>query len=128
MGTYSGAPGAKVMFPEEAWRTDTQHLATDAKALAEATRHRLEAFGLHAADRKPCDAESADGTALPGCFKTYLGPKQKGHDSGAWGMVFQVAIQDGQPVLVYLAFGLRHPAPLTRPSVYQLAHRRLHGR
>jgi hypothetical protein len=43
-------------------------------------------------------------------------------------MVFAGAREpDGSPVLVALAFGLRHPERAWQPSVYQFAHRRLHG-
>jgi hypothetical protein len=35
--------------------------------------------------------------------------------------------EDGTPVLVCLAFGLRHPTRAWQPSVYQVADRRLHG-
>jgi len=34
--------------------------------------------------------------------------------------------RDPTPVLVFLAFGVRHPRSPWRPSVYQVADRRLH--
>jgi len=55
--------------------------------------------------------------------KTYL-PQP----DGAWGMVFTGDTDHtGAPVLVYVAFGVRHPTRAWQPSVYQVAHRRLHS-
>lgn len=49
--------------------------------------------------------------------------------AGTYGMVFQIGRRsDGKLGLAYLAFGLRHPGPDVRqPSVYEVAHRRLHA-
>jgi hypothetical protein len=43
-------------------------------------------------------------------------------------MVFQLDIVNQRGVLRYLVFGVRHhPADSHAETVYQLAHRRLHG-
>lgn len=55
-------------------------------------------------------------------MKTYLP-----HPDGPWGFVLTGDIDsDATPVLVALAFGLRHPQRAWQPSVYQVAHARLH--
>lgn len=43
---------------------------------------------------------------------------------GRFGMIFMLKFQpDGRPVLMFLAFGVRHhPQGSQRPTVYQLAH------
>ena len=67
--------------------------------------------------------EARDGTRLPGCVKTRL-PQF----DGPWGMVFTGDLDEsGAPVLVCVGFGRRHPDAPWRPSVYQVADRRLHA-
>ncbi len=47
---------------------------------------------------------------------------------GLWGIVFTGDVGvDGRPVLIALAFGVRHPSRAWQPSVYQVAHSRLNG-
>jgi hypothetical protein len=67
-----------------------------------------------------CEAEGRDGTRLPGCVKVYI-PQP----AGRWGAVFAADVEDGTPVLVLIAVGERHPERPWRPSVYEVAHRRL---
>jgi hypothetical protein len=94
-----------------------------ARRVAEAARNEFESYGVPIASLKPCDAEGADGTQLTGCAKVYLPPPV-----GLHGMVLRFARQpDGRFTLAYAAFGLRHPPRDSRqPSVYEVAHRRLH--
>ncbi len=48
--------------------------------------------------------------------------------TGDWDMVFRAGHDERDALLLFcLAFGLRHPAAPWQPSVYQVAHRRLHG-
>lgn len=64
-----------------------------------------------------------DVTVLPDCAKVYL-PQPVGR----FGMVFRAIKIDGRLHLAYLAFGVRHPPKDSRrPTVYQLAHQRIHG-
>lgn len=59
---------------------------------------------------------------MPGCAKVYLPPP-----IGKFGMVFAIKRQQGQLVLAYLAFGVRHHLKGSHAlTVYQIAHRRLH--
>jgi hypothetical protein len=92
-------------------------------AMREAVRE-LQRDGIAKSRLKACEAQGRDGTSLAGCAKTYLPPP-----IGPWGMVFQLRMDDEQrPFLACLAFGIRHPVQRWQPSVYQVAHRRLHGR
>jgi hypothetical protein len=49
-------------------------------------------------------------------------------DDGQWGAVFLGGLLDCRPALFLLAVGERHPGAPWRPSVYEIAHRRLERR
>ena len=68
-----------------------------------------------------CEAEARDGTRLGGCVKHYI-PQP----DGRWGAVFTIDSAASKPALLLLAVGERHPARPWKPSVYEIAHRRLH--
>lgn len=110
-------------FDEEAVAEDLAHATEAGRAVASSERTRLETQGITAEELLACEAEGRDGTRLPGCVKTYL-PQP----DGDWGMVFTGDMDaQGTPVLVCLAFGVRHPTRPWQPSVYQVADRRLHA-
>jgi hypothetical protein len=116
----ASAPLLPVAFVEEWWARDTSQVGTRARGLAGHARARLERTGLPLADPPlmRCLDEGPDGTQLSDCLKLYIED---------WGMVFVLRRQATRLVLLCLAFGHRHPqAPSRQPSVYQLAHRRLH--
>lgn len=70
-----------------------------------------------------CDEEGPDGTTLANCMKIYL-PRP----AGKFGMVFRIELHEGKSLLAYAAFGIRHHPPDSHaPTVYQIAHRRLHS-
>lgn len=69
-----------------------------------------------------CEEEGHDGTRLGGCVKFYL-PRP----AGQWGAVLTADVEASSPALVLIAVGERHPDRAWRPSVYEIAHRRLHG-
>jgi hypothetical protein len=115
------SPRFAVRFDEEAFAEDLHHATAAGRDVGVRERARLERAGIPAGELKTCQAEGREGTALAGCVKTYL-PEP----DGPWGMVFTGDRQpDGTPVLVCLAFGVRHPTRAWQPSVYQVAHRRL---
>lgn len=117
-------PGhARVVSDDLFWAEDLARASDEARAKASDARRRVERDGQRIADLRATDPEGRDGSRLPGCAKVYLPPP-----AGPWGVVYRLARDaDGQLVLAYLAFGQRHPAPdARRPSVYQVAHRRLH--
>lgn len=69
-----------------------------------------------------CEEEGWDGTRLGGCVKLYI-PQP----AGQWGAVLAGDEADGKPILVLVAVGERHPARPWKPSVYEIAHRRLNS-
>jgi hypothetical protein len=76
-----------------------------------------------------CEAEGEGATSLPGCNKLYVPLGKQGASEAPFGFVFQLAQDpDGGLVWNLIAFGERHPDnPVTR-TVYERAHKRLHGR
>jgi len=118
------SPRFSVHFDEEAFTEDLEHATPAGRDVVQRERVRLEGGGLPASELQACEPEARDGTRLGSCVKTYL-PQP----DGAWGMVFTGDIDaNGLPMLVYVAFGVRHPERPWQPSVYQVAHRRLHTR
>jgi hypothetical protein len=110
-----------VRFDSEAFAEDLEHATPAGRSVARDERKRLERDGIRKSELQQCAAEGRDGTRLGGCVRTYL-PRP----AGAWGMVFTGdTMEEGVPVLVYLAFGRRHPGQVSQPSVYRIAHRRL---
>jgi hypothetical protein len=118
----TASPRFSVRFDDEAFAEDLAHATHAGRRVAHVERERLEHDGILVAELQACESEARDGTRLPGCVKSYLPQPQ-----GGWGMVFTADVDlDGRPVLVCLAFGVRHPIRPWQPSVYQVADRRLH--
>ncbi len=115
------SPRSPVLFDDEAFTEDLHHVTPAGRTIAKGERARLEREGIAVRELKACAAEGPDGTRLAGCVKAYLRAPD-----GAWGMVLRGWDREG-PGLAYVAFGLRHPRRTWQPSVYQVAHRRLHG-
>lgn len=93
-----------------------------ARAVAADARREFEQRGIAIEQLKPCDPEGSDGTQLPNCVKVYLPASDGPH-----GMVFEVVRIEGRLQPLFAAFGLRHPGrDVRQPSVYRIAHRRLH--
>ncbi len=96
--------------------------------VAGSTRKHLELEGLALADARACEAHGADGTRLAGCAKVYLPLGAGPASERPFGMVVQLARHEqSEFIWVFVAFGPRHPRPGVR-TVYERAHRRLHGR
>jgi hypothetical protein len=115
---------ARVIFDNLAFREDLRHTSINGRAVARAARDTCERDGCAIDDLLACESEAVDGTKLPRCVKVYL-PRP----SGRFGMVFEINRRSRRLVLAYLAFGARHhPRGSHTPTVYQLAHRRLHCR
>lgn len=110
-------------FDPDAFREDMARATPAGRDAAEAAKRNYEVSGVPFSDLRPCDAEGRDGTVLPQCLKVYLPPPV-----GRFGMVFKFAIANDSPLLEYLAFGVRHhPSESNTPTVYEIAHRRLHA-
>lgn len=110
-----------VVFDEAAWAADLLRASASARRVATEARDQFETNGVPIDQLKACDPEGAAGTHLPRCVKVYLPAPDGPH-----GMVFEIERISGRLRLLYAAFGLRHPGPeMRRPSVYEVAHRRL---
>jgi hypothetical protein len=99
---------------------DLSRASKAAKAAIEPAIRDLEADGVRVDSLRPCEAEARDGTRLDGCVKHYI-PQP----DGRWGAVFSIDREASKPALVLLAAGERHPVRPWKPSVYEIAHRRL---
>jgi len=110
-------------FDRDAWAEDLARTSRSGRVAGEAARRGYELSGVPVDELRHVQEEGRDGTILPHCVKVYLPPP-----AGRFGMVFQLVLVQGGPRLEYVAFGARHhPRGSNAPTVYQIAHRRLHG-
>ena len=126
----AGQPDVPVRFEAEVWDEEVGRLRPGSamRQAAEAARAGLEAEPT-AARWLACEAERPGQPLLPRCLKLYL-PLGREPSAAPYGFVFElVASREPEPLfsLRLLAFGERHPRPGVR-SVYERAHKRLHGR
>ncbi len=113
---------AEVVFDGAAFDEDLGRTSSTGRAIALAARNAYRRDGCPVASLLACGEEALDATHLLGCVKVYLPPP-----AGQFGMVFAIERKAGRLLLAYLAFGVRHhPHDSHAPSVYQLAHLRLH--
>ena len=113
----------RVHFDEPSFAEDLAAMPAAAAEVARRARERYATKGVPVAELRRCEDEGRDGTRLAGCVKAYLPAP-----AGRFGMVLRFAVIDDQLRLAYLAFGVRHhPRGSHAQTVYQLAHRRLHG-
>jgi hypothetical protein len=122
-GARRGARFA-VRFNDEWWRRDLIGSDPEGRAVARRARERYEREGVAPTELRACLADGPDGTELSNCVKAYLGAPAVGEP---YGIVLVADVIAGRLVLRFLAFGERHPRPGVQ-SVYQRAHKRLHGR
>jgi hypothetical protein len=117
-------PGhGRVIFDARFWADDLASSTPQGRTAAQAWRAAVEHDGVALSQLRACDPDARDCTRLIGCAKVYIPPP-----AGDWGAVLRLAHDDqtGRSALYVIAYGLRHPPPGRRASVYQLAHRRLH--
>lgn len=121
-------PGERFAFDEDVWGEEVGRLGATgrAHAAARAARAAIQRPGARIAVRR-CEGDSADGTRLAGCAKVYV-PLDVEPSRSPYGLVFALRADTGtgRVMLRFIAYGERHPR--TGRSVYQRAHRRLHGR
>lgn len=121
--------GERFAFDEDVWAAEVGRLAVSGRAhvRARTARARIERPGAQVAVRA-CETEGEDGTLLSGCAKVYV-PLDVEPSRAPYAFVFAIRAhaRGGRVMLRLIAYGDRHPAPGTR-SVYERAHRRLHGR
>jgi hypothetical protein len=121
MGAGAG-PRFDVHVDDALLAEDLAHSSVSARSAITTTIDSVRRDGVPREWLRRCEGEARDGTRLAGCVKFYI-PRP----AGQWGAVLLGDQRDGQPVLVLLAVGERHPRQPWRPSVYEVAHRRLHG-
>ena len=123
-----GVGGDRFALDEDVWAEEVGRFREGgrAHATALAARTQIEQPDARIAVRA-CDAEGADGTALGGCGKVYV-PLDAEPSRAPYAFVFAFRAEPtgGRVVLRLLAYGERHPS--VGRSVYERAHRRLHGR
>jgi hypothetical protein len=131
--TGRGRGGAEiaVAFGDEEWREEVEGRAPNSPARIQAQKARrdIEAGRARLAWKR-CRSEGApDGTSLPGCVKLYVPLDRQGSSDAPYGFVFRLQQEIvGRLSLNFVSFGDRHPDnPATR-TVYERAHKRLHGR
>jgi len=122
-------PAVAIEFREPAWQEEVERLDPRSAARVQAERARREIEGGRVSLRwQRCDPVKDDGTVLPGCSKLRIPLKAVGASAAPLGMVFRLTRTTDGLAWVMIAFGERHPDnPRTR-SVYERAHKRLHGR
>jgi hypothetical protein len=115
---------ARAQFDADAWEEDLARTTAAGRHAAEQARKDYEQHGIPIAQLRRVAEHGHDRTILPDCLKVYVPAPD-----GRFGMIFVLKFQsDDRPVLMFLAFGVRHhPQDSQRPTVYQLAHQRLHG-
>lgn len=120
MAAQSSGPAFPVKIDEQELAEDLSHASKAGRTAIESMIEQLKADGVPKNWLGKCDPEARDGTRLAGCVKLYI-PQS----AGQWGAVFLGGIADEKPTLFLLAVGRRHPEAPWRPSVYEIAHRRL---
>jgi hypothetical protein len=120
-----------VYFGSKEWVEEVERFRSNSPARLQAQRARREIEAGRAVRAwRRCQAQGAsDGTSLPGCVKLYVPLGKSGASDAPYGFVFRLQQEsDGSLSLNAVAFGERHPDnPATR-TVYERAHKRLHGR
>ncbi len=113
---------APALFDDAAFAEDLQRAGDAGREVALGARSSFEESGVPVDELRACDAEGPGGTALLHCVKVRLP-----FPDGKFGMVFRIELRDGRSVLAFAAFGVRHhPKDSHAPTVYDIAHRRLH--
>jgi hypothetical protein len=122
-------PPAPIIFGAREWTEEVERLdpKADARLKAETARREIEA-GEGKLAWKPCEAAGSHGTSLPGCRKAYIPLGREGASAAPYGFVFQLVRTHDGLAWNFVAFGERHPSNAQTRSVYERAHKRLHGR
>lgn len=117
-----------VLFDDVVWREAIRGFAGRSLQIATAARTQTERHGVAFDDLLACQAVGPDATALAGCAKLYLPFIDAPPSQRPFAFVLQLARDTSDELVwVFIAFGHRHPPAGVR-SVYQRAHRQLHGR
>lgn len=117
-----------VRFDDAIWREAVRGFSGRSLEIGTSARARAEQHGAALAELLPCEASGPAGTRLVGCAKLYLPFTEAPASERPFAFILQLARgADAELVWVFVAFGHRHPGEGVR-SVYERAHRQLHGR
>lgn len=118
-----------VRISPSVWSDEVERLdrRSAGRAAAERERPRLETLGVAIGEVLRCVDPGPDGTRLAGQFKLYVPIAAAPASQRPFGFVLSPRTDEHGLYFVVLAFGERHPRRGTR-SVYERAHKRLHGR
>jgi len=117
-------------FDADVWSQEVERLRARSpmRVAAERARDEIAAHGVPRATLQACRAEGDDGTRLARGLKVYVPLGDGPASERPYAFVFELAVSgDGSVTLRLIAYGERHPASAAR-SVYERAHKRLHGR
>lgn len=127
----SGARPQRVraLFEDEGFQADLARYAGGrGEGIAARARAAFESHGVPRSELWQCQALGRDGTKLGGRVKVYLPLSALAGGERPFRMLFSPALESGELVVAFLAFGIGHQRPGSRsPSVYEVAHRRVHG-
>jgi hypothetical protein len=122
-------PTPVIEFGSLEWAEEVERYRprSPARIQAERARRAIEAGQVRLAWKR-CEADGPAGTRLPGCRKIYVPLDKPGASDAPFGFVFRLSQKrNGTLAWTMVAFGERHPNARSR-SVYERAHKRLHGR
>lgn len=125
----SGRARIGVRISQDVWLDEVGRLRprSPGRVAAERERGRLESEGLELRQLRACSEEAEDRTRLTGLFKVYVPIRDAPPSERPYAFVFSPAARGTEVYLRLVAFGERHPERRTR-SVYERAHKRVHGR
>jgi hypothetical protein len=114
---------ASALFDDAAFVEDLNRASEAGRDAALAARKDYEQSGVPIQHLLACEEEGPEGTVLANCVKIRIP-----HPNGKFGMVFRIEQRAGKLLLAYAAFGVRHhPRESHAPTVYEIAHQRLHN-
>lgn len=116
-----------VRFDDPLWQSVLDRLTRGDRQTASTARSTVERDGVALSEVRPCAAHGPDGTELAGCAKLYLPVIAGPASQRPFGFVLALRRDESGFYWAFVAFGPRHPRPGVR-SVYERAHRQLHGR
>jgi hypothetical protein len=125
-----GALRLAVQIDPKVWDEEVGRFAQGslARVAAEREFRGLRRDGIELRSLLSCEPEGADTTRLEGLVKAYVPIGESPASGRPFGFVFSAKAGPSGPYLELVAFGERHPAARSARSVYERAHKRLHGR
>lgn len=123
------APRLSVRVGNLPWRQEVERYdeGSAARVAAERERTGLERDGIGLSELEACAELGPDETRLGGLVKVYVPIVPAPPSQRPFAFVLSGGRDEVGPYLALVAFGERHPRRGVR-SVYERAHKRLHGR